>query len=379
MSTKYKKRKVNVLVAADHAGYKGNLNGVGRYLLNVLPRLDLKRFNITLVVLRDTASLDSEIKTEGINIIQLNRHKFDPFTLYDFVKIIRREMIDILHLHQYGSSNFGRIAGMITGVPTILHAHGPDLNYPVYQRIADWFLSKLTNYVLAVSQSTREECVRNRSINRDKIVIIPNGIPLEHFRPLSPSKVSSLKSHWNIPTDAPVVGTITRFHKEKGNRYLLESTENILKILPNTRFLLIGNGPLSSQLKEQARQLAIERNVIFTGFQNDVASMLSIFDVTVFTSLNEGHPQVLLEAMAMRNAIVATRVNGIKEILSDGTNGLLIPPSDPHSLAEKIIHLIYNEKKRYQLGIEAYRESRKYSIEEHICRIENIYNSQINI
>ncbi len=372
-------KKISVLVAADHAGYNGKIAGIGRYLTNILPRLDQKRFNVILVILRDSASLETELEAEGIKIIQLKRHKFDPFTLYDFIKIIKEENVDVLHLHQYGSSNFGRIAGKITGIPTILHAHGPDLNYPVYQRIADWLLAKQTPFTLAVSKSTNEECIRNRSIRQEKIFILPNGIPLEHFKPPSPSTCDSLKSQWDIPLNAPVIGTVTRFHEEKGNRYLLESAIDILKILPNTRFLLVGEGPLLEQLRELAHCLGIEHNIIFTGYQRDVIGMLSIFDLIVITSLSEGHPQSIIEAMAMEKAIVATDVSGINEILIDGVTGLLIPPRDPHALAEKVIHLLKNEQERATLGKAAYKKSREYSIGDYVRRLEKVYAGQINL
>ena len=239
-----KNRKINVLVAADHAGYKGRLAGVGRYLLNILPRLDKNHFNITLIVLRDTASLKSALKKEGIKLIHLNRKKFDPFTLYDFVKIIRRERIDLLHLHQYGSSNFGRIAGKILGLPTILHAHGPDLNYPHYQWFADRLLAKYTQCAITVSEAAKEECVRNRAINHSKIIVIPNSIPLEDFKPLPQARCQALKRLFDIPQSSPIVGTITRFHEEKGNHYLLHAAAKVVKVFPNSRFLLVGDGPL---------------------------------------------------------------------------------------------------------------------------------------
>ncbi len=368
-----KNRKINVLVAADHAGYQGRLAGVGRYLLNILPRLDRNCFNIILIVLRDTASLKSELKKEGIKLIHLNRKKFDPSTLYDFVKIIRRERIRILHLHQYGTSNFGRIAGKLLGVPTILHAHGPDLNYPIYQWIADRLLAKQTHCALAVSEAVKEECVKNRAIKPHKIIVIPNAIPIENFKHWSPARCQALKSRWNIPPSAPIVGTITRFHEEKGNHYLLEAAAEILQVLPDAYFLFVGDGPLYGQLKQLARKLRIEHNVIFTGFQRDVVGMLSIFDVKAIVSNAEGYSQVLLEAMAMGKAVVATEVGGIKEILKHGETGLLVPARDSHSMTEKIIFLLQNEQERVRLGANAQRGSHQFAIHKHVRNLERQY------
>jgi glycosyltransferase involved in cell wall biosynthesis len=373
MKEGYEKKKINVLVAADHAGYNGSIAGVGRYLLNTLPKVDRKCFKMILVILGDTASLKTAFKKKGLKLIQLNRKKFDPFTLFDFVKLIRAERIDILHLHQYGSSNFGRIAGKITGVPNILHAHGPALNYPPYQWIADRLLAKHTHFTIAVSEATKVDCAKNRAINPKRILVLPNGIPREDFEPLPPEKCPALKRHWDIPLDSPVVGTITRFHKEKGNDYLLVAAAEVLQVIPNARFLLVGDGPLLERSKKLVQGLGIERNVIFTGFQKDVANMLTLFDIMVIASTAEGYPQVLMEAMAVGRAVIATRVGGIKEILINGATGLLVPPRDSHLLSRKIIYLLKNEQERIHLGATAKKESKRHSISAHIKKLEWAY------
>ena len=373
MKESHKKKKINVLVAADHAGYNGSIAGVGRYLLNTLPRVDRKRFKMTLVILRNTASLKPVFKKVDLKLIQLNRKKFHPLTLFDFVKLIKEEKIDILHLHQYESSNFGRIAGKITSVPVILHSHGPDLNYPPYQWIADRLLAKYSHIAIAVSMTTKEACMKSRAFNPNRIHVLPNGIPMEDFIPLSPEKCQSLKQLWDIPLYSPVVGTITRFYKEKGNDYLLQAASEVLKEIPNARFLFAGDGPLLERSIEFVRRIGAERNVIFTGFQSDVVSVLSLFDIMVIPSTAEGYPQVLLEAMAMGRAVVATSVGGIKEILINGATGLLVPPRDAHSLSRKIIYLLKNEQKRIYLGTSAKNESQRFSISSQVKNLERVY------
>lgn len=366
-------RRINVLVAADHAGYNGSIAGVGRYLLNTFPRIDRKCFKTIIVILRDTATLKFSFKNKGQKLIHLNRKKFDPFTLFDFVKLIRAERIDIIHLHQYGSSNFGRIAGKITGVPNILHTHGPALNYPPYQWIADRLLAKHTHFTIAVSEATKEDCIKKRAVNPKRILVLPNGIPIEDFESLPLEKRIALKHHWDIPLDSQVVGTVTRFHKEKGNDYLLMAAAEVLQVIPNACFLFVGDGPLLERSKKLTQRLGIERNVIFTGFQNDVANILTLIDIMVIASTAEGYPQVLMEAMAVGRAIIATRVGGINEILINGATGLLVPPRDSHLLSRKIIYLLNNEQERINMGAAAKNESKKHSISAHIKKLEWIY------
>jgi glycosyltransferase involved in cell wall biosynthesis len=227
--------------------------------------------------------------------------------------------------------------------------------------------------VLAASEETKKECARTRAINLNKIIVMPNGIPLEQFKPLSIAKCQALRRRWRIPLDSPVIGTITRFHEEKGNCYLIDAATEIVKVLPNVRFMLVGDGPLLDKLQKSARRLGIEKNVIFAGFQSNVAKMLSIFDLKVIASIAEGHPQVLLEAMAMGKPIVATRAGGVKEILKDRKTGLIVPPRDPHKLAEKIIYLLQNEQFRIRIGALAHEESRRYSLSLSVKRLEKVY------
>ncbi|MEN8205339.1 MAG: glycosyltransferase [Pseudomonadota bacterium] len=370
-------KKINVLVATDHAGYEGSIAGVGRYLLNTLPAVDREQFNITLVILREAATLEQHLRGTGIQVRQLERSKFDPLTLLDFVRIIRQEKIDVLHVHQYATSNFGRVAGKITGVPVVLHIHGPDLHYPAYQKVADRLLANAVDCALAVSESARQECIRNRSIKPVRITTLPNGVPLEKFTPLSDEASRALKEHWSIPADSLVIGTVTRLHVEKGNRFFLEAAAQVLEQIPKACFVLAGDGPLLGQLGELANKLGIQDNVIFAGFQDDVVGLLSMFDVKVLPSLAEGHPQALLEAMAMGKAIVATTVGGMGEIISDGHDGCLVPPGDAQALAEKIIYLLQHEQEGARLGAAGYRKSRNYSLEAHVSKLESIYRQLV--
>ena len=373
MQSQMQERKINVLVATDHAGYRGSLAGVGRYLLNTLPAVDHELFNITLIILRETATLDVRLKETGIQVRHLKRRKFDPFTLADFVRIIRQENIDVLHIHQYATANFGRVAGMITGVPVVLHIHGPDLHYPAYQRMADWFLSSAVDCALAVSTSAKQDCVHNRSVKPERIIILPNGVPLDMFEPLSVEACRILKKQWSIPADCLVVGTITRLHEEKGNRFLLEAAARVLGEFPEVRFIVAGDGPLLEQLTAMASELDIAKNVIFTGFQEDVTGLLSMFDIKILPSLAEGSPQSLLEAMATGRAIVATTAGGLGEIISDGHDGCLVPPADSQALAERIIYLIKNKRQRVRMGEAARDKSRDYSLDVHVSRLEGVY------
>ncbi|MFZ2630627.1 MAG: glycosyltransferase [Desulfosalsimonadaceae bacterium] len=367
------RKKINLLVVTDHGGYQGKIAGVGRNLSYTLPHLDPTRFNIVLAILRDDGSLKKRLDDTGIKVIHLNRKKFDPRTLYDLIKIIRKEKTDLLHLYQYASSNFGRIAGKLAGIPAILHAGDLNYDYPWYQRVADHFLKKITDRVIAISESAKASYVQVRGIDPDKITVIQNAVSLDRFNGLTEDNRRELKRKLGIPETCDIVGTVTRLHAVKGNDILLRAAEMVLKTLPDTYFVIVGDGPLRRELTDSAKKMGIDGHVIFAGYQENVADFLSVFDVKVMASNTEGFSLALLEAMTMGKAIVATKVGGMREILSDGVTGLMVPPRNPEAMAEKIIHLLTHPEEREKLGAKAFKKSRQYSIERHMKMREKVY------
>jgi glycosyltransferase involved in cell wall biosynthesis len=365
--------RIEILVVIDHMSYNGSMHGGGRFFLNTVSGIDRNRFNIIPCILRDEDPLKQVFENQSIRIRYLRRKKLDPFVLFDFIKIIRDEKIQLIHLHGYGSQIFGRLAGIITGVPTIIHGHGIDYFPSWYQGMLDRFLAKFTAQAIAVSESVKEDYVRRRKIHAGKVIVMPNGIPLEEFKPLPRTKYREIKNRFGLEPDHSVVGTVTRLREEKGNRYLLEAAVEVLKVLPKTYFLLVGGGPLLAELKCLASQLRVEQKVIFAGFCQNIPAVLSIFDVKVMASLNEGLPLALLEAMAVGKPIVATNIGGIREILRDGETGLLVPPRNPQAMADKIIYLLQHEEERARLGSAAYQESRKYGLDTYLKDLERVY------
>ena len=365
--------RINVLFVADHLSYEGKMHGGGRFFWNVLPRFNKNKYNVILCVLRKKNALNDLFMSQGINIRYLGKAKFDPSTFITLRKIIKEEKIDILHLHQYGASNFGRLAGLIAGVPVIIHSHDTDPNYPLYQRIADLILAHFTDRVIAVSESAKESTIKKRSIQEGKVIVLYNAIPLEEFHELTPEQKEEERRRLGINPDYKIVGTVTRLREEKGNKYLLEAAVEVLKVFPKTVFLIIGDGPLREELQNLCKQLNIDENVILYGFSGDIQKFYSIFDIKVITSVNEGFSFALIEAMAMGRAIVATDVGGPKEILKDGETGLLVPMKDSGMLARKIISLLENGQELERLARNAKKESKNYDINLYVRELERQY------
>ena len=360
-----------MLWVVDHLGYAGALHGAGRFYANILPRLDSRRFQATLCVLRKEESLQRYFASASFSVHYLERGRFDPLTLLDLIRLILREQIDILHLHGYGASNFGRLAGLLTGVPRIVHAHDEDRIYPWHQRLADVVLSPVTSQAIAVSETVKAACVRKRKISAERIIVLHNGIPLQEFM----KTISVQRELLGIAPFDKVVGTVGGLREEKGIAFLLKSAAQVLRLFPRVGFLIVGDGPLRAQFEALAARLDISANVVFAGFREDIPAILPLLDVMVMPSLTEGSPMSLLEAMAAGRAIVASRVGGIPEILEDQRTALLVPPKDSEILSQAIIELLANPSKALYLGGNAAQEATKYDVKEVTRRIEGIYTA----
>jgi glycosyltransferase involved in cell wall biosynthesis len=299
---------INVLQVCDHLGWEGSrMHGVKRLFSWMIPRFDRERFNVSLLSLRKKDLSEETLDTLGIDITYLERSKFDPMTLPAMLRIIDEKRIDILHLHGYGATTFGRLAGALRGIPTILHEHANLTDTPWFQKVADRLLEPSTDIALAVSRSTADFVIHARLIPESKVKVVYLGVPLEDFsRPRSAAEVAEVRRDLGIADNEFAVGTVTRLHESKGNSYLVDAAARVVKARPGTRFFLVGEGPLLGQLQAQAATLGLGDRFVFAGFRRDVAGTLSAFDLSVFPSLWEGTPITAFEALAMGKPIVAT-------------------------------------------------------------------------
>jgi glycosyltransferase involved in cell wall biosynthesis len=179
-------------------------------------------------------------------------------------------------------------------------------------------------------------------IAQKKILLIENGVNLERFT--TSTSPEAIKESLGIKKEALVVGTIGALTREKGHQYLLRAALKVIRIYPKAIFLLVGDGTERPNLEKTASSLGIKNSVIFAGMRKDVPEILSILNVFVLPSLNEGLPMALLEAHAARIPVVATRVGAIPDVLEDGVTGILIPPKDPQAIAEAIIMILSDKQ-----------------------------------
>jgi glycosyltransferase involved in cell wall biosynthesis len=368
--------KLNVLQVCDHLGWEGSrMHGVKRLFSWMIPRFDPSRYNVSLVSLRKKDLSEETLESMGIDISYLHKSKFDPATLTALLKVMDRQKTDILHLHGYGATTFGRVAGMMRGVPTILHEHANLTDTPWFQKVADKMLAPATDIAIAVSKSTAEFVINARQMPAERVKVVYLGVPLEEFsRTRTIEEVAAARHELGAAPDEFIVGTVTRLHDSKGNSYLVEAARDVLQQRPKTRFYLFGEGPLRPELEAQARALGLGDRFVFGGFTRDVARTVSAFDVSVFPSLWEGTPLTVFEALAMGKPIVATDADGLLDVLTHERDAVIVQKRDAGALARAMMRLIDTPEDRARLSVHARVTGRQYDIAAFVRKMEQLYD-----
>lgn len=350
------------------------MHGVKRLFSWMIPRFDADCFDVSLVSLRKKDLSEETLDALGIDITYLYKSKFDPATLTALLKIIDRKQIDVLHLHGYGATTFGRIAAAIRGIPAVLHEHANLTDTAWFQKIADRALEPYTDIAIAVSQSTADFVIHARLVRAEKVKVVYLGAPLEEFsRPRNETEVASARQQLGMLAGDFAVGTVTRLHDSKGNSYLVDAARIVLEQRPHVRFFLVGEGPLREPLEAQATRLGLGDRFVFFGFAKDVAGVLNAFDLSVFPSLWEGTPLTLFEALAAGKPIVATDADGLLDVLSDGRDARIVPKRNAQALADAIVQLMDHPEERARLSAAARQTSQRYNIAAFVRKMERLY------
>ena len=368
-------RPLNVLHVCDHLGWEGSrMHGVKRLFAWMMPRFDKAQVNAALVSLRKKDLSEETLDALGVDITYLQRGKFDPATFTDLMKEIDRRRIDVLHLHGYGATTFGRMAAKLKRIPVVLHEHANLTSTPWFQQVADRLLAGTTDIAIAVSDSTADFVRGPRKIPAERVRVVYLGAPLEEFsRERTPAEIAATRQELGLGPDDFAVGTVTRLHESKGNAFLVDAARDVIAARPRARFVLVGEGPLDGALRAQAQALGLGDRFLFHGFHRDTAAVLSAFDLSVFPSLWEGTPLTAFEALAAGKPIVSTDADGLLDILEDGVTAWIVPKRDAAALGRAIVHAIDHPEERAAKAAAARAAGRDYDIAAFVRKMERLY------
>ena len=368
-------RKLNVVHVCDHLGWAGSrMHGVKRLFAWMMPRFDRERFTASLVSLRKKDLSDGTLEALGIDVTYLGRHKFDPATFTHLLKVLRVKQADVVHLHGYGATTFGRMCAAWLGIPAILHEHANHTDTPWFQKMADGWLARYTDVALAVSASTAEFTTRARLVPADRTHVVYLGAPLDEFaRPRTAGDIAAARRDLGVLEGDVAIGCVTRLMPSKGNEFLVAAAPAVLAAHPQARFVLVGEGELEAPLRAHAEALGLGDRFVFAGFKSDVAAAFSAFDLVVFPSLWEGTPLTAFEALAMGKPIVSTDADGLLDVLVHGRDALVVPKRDAGALATAIITLIEQPALAATLAAGARATGQRYDIAAFVRKMERLY------
>ncbi|MFH0774231.1 MAG: GT4 family glycosyltransferase PelF [bacterium] len=358
----------NILHCIDTGG-PGGAEGV---LINIARLIDTERYNSSICLLKRGWTFN-EAKRIGIEpFVLTKKHRYDPFLLWHLIRLITEKKIDLIHTHCFGMNLYGALAAKMTGVPVIPTVHGFLYDFEKNRRlIAYKLISRFSKKIVAVSHELKSHLIEKARINPDKVMVIHNGIDLDGYKPIADSNLK--KRELDIEPSAPIVGIVGNLRPVKDHETFLQAASQIIKVMPSTKFLVIGDGPLKENLKEQSRKMKLDENVLFLGHRTDVLELLAIMDIFVLSSISEGLSLSILEAMAMSKPVVTTDVGGNPEIIVDGKTGFLVPPKDPSNLASKIM-LLKDKGLAERMGGEGRRRVEEhFSLEKMIKNYEQLY------
>jgi len=325
--------------------------------------------------------LEERLNQLGVSIRPLDfRRQVSLPRLVRLLSIIREEGIHLVHSMGARADFYARIAAGLAGAPVVVSTIAmfvegydvPPFKRALY-RAAIRLSERLCDGFIAVSEAVRRVLVEEHRIPEERVVTIYNsGVELDIFRPDGQDGLER-RRELGLDPEAPLVGTIGRLVYQKAHDVLLQAASLVVQAVPEAQFLIVGEGPLRSALERMVKELELAR-CRFAGFREDIPNLLRLMDVFVLPSILEGFPQVLLEALAAARPVVATRIDGVTEVVQHGTTGLLVPPQDPIALADAIILLLKDQGLARRLG-EAGRKlvEERFAVSRMIEKVDRFY------
>jgi glycosyltransferase involved in cell wall biosynthesis len=318
-------------------------------------------------VVQPGSPLELKAVEAGLPVLPLRmRCELDLPAVFRLAGQMKKRDCRLAHFHEAHGLAVGAAAARRAGVP--LQFISRRVDFPLKSR------SKYTreiDAVIAISEGVRAVLL-DSGVPDSLITVIPSGIDFTPFEPAGPRDF--LRREFGFAPDEFLVGIVAALEDHKGHTYLIEASKIVRDQAPKVRFIVVGTGSLRMMLDQQAKDLGVEDIVFFLGFRDDVPRILASLDLFVLSSHHEGMGSSLLDAMASRLPVVATRAGGIPEVVEDRETGLLVPPRDPAALAQAILELYRDRELGGRLagrGLEVVH--RKYSAEAMAGKIAGLY------
>lgn len=310
--------------------------------------LDPERFRSVVCLFR-TGWLSEACEQVGLptHVIEING-AFDVRWAQKFLHLLQAERVALIHAHEFTANTYGTLLGRLAGIPVVATIHGKNYYSEQGKRRTAYRLVSRAARMVAVSEDLKQFVVERVGIPSHRIKVIYNGV--ETPQRSNELHIQSVKKDLNLTKWDHLIGSVGSLYPVKGQIHLIRAMPAILRVYPRTGLVLVGQGDLAEELKEEAVRIRVEEHVQLLGFRSDIPVLLNLMDVFVLPSLSEGLSMALLEAMAAECPVVATRVGGNVELVEEGMTGYLVPSENPQLLAERVIDLLRNKEEARRFG-----------------------------
>lgn len=311
----------------------------------------------------------------GVDVLMLGRTRMvSPLAWLRLIRYLRRERVDVLNAHMFGSNVWAPILGRLGGVPVVVATeHSWTYSGNRLRMLLDRFwVSRGSDAFVAVSPEDARRMVEIEKVSPSKVRTIATGLlrdpaDIERADP-------TVRAELGLSKDTPIVGTVANIRHMKAIDVLVDAFSQVLGSCPQAHLVVAGDGPLRPDVEAQIARLGIGDNVHLLGARKDVPQVLASCDVFVLASDSEGSPIAVIEAMTAGRAIVATHVGGVPAILDHGGSGILVAPRQPVEMAEAIVSMLVDPARRRALGDAAAARARaEYRIERIAERWSNLF------
>jgi len=351
-------RPINLLYVIT----KLELGGAQKQLLTLIRHLDKGKFRLFLFTAKDGFLLAEALSINNLTVYKSRWLERPPNPFKDFLalieiyRFIKKNNIEIVHTHSSKAGILGRLAAKLARgnrVRKIVHTvHGWSFNeyQSIPARVLYIFLERLagrfTDTLVVVSDWDKRKGLENKIGKDNTYVLIRYGINFDELQ----VGARSLRQDLGLDAGDLVVGMIACFKPQKAPQDFIRVASSVHKILPQAKFLLVGDGLLRKDIERLIYAYNLQNRVILTGWRQDIPRILSAIDVFMLTSLWEGLPISVLEAMASAKPVIATHTGGICEVLAEGRGGFTVSARDTGAMTDKLVSLLQDETLRKQMG-----------------------------
>lgn len=356
-----------------------SLTGAPRHLLTLLEGINRHKFIVSVIC--PPGPLVSELKKLKVPVFQVPmRGRSDIAAVNAITKLLKRYDPDIVHTHGQRAGLIGRTAARNLPIKKVHTEHTYTHEFRLHNPLLHWshlramrMLDRWTDQAIAVSNAVKKFMIDAHLTKPNKIVMIYNGIN-PHIAKIAQTEIENFRKKFDLNKTDIVIGTVGSFNTAKDTATLIRAFARIADRWPKAKLVLIGSGPLKRDLTNLTKKLKLEDKITFAGSIDNVLPAMKAFNLFVLPSLSEAFGITLLEAMRAEVPIVASRVGGIPEIITNNLNGILVEPKQPKKLAAAILNLV-NDKRLQRKLVGNYPQTlQKFSADKMVHATEQVYS-----